>query len=158
MRVSIFAIIDVIIIINALYGSAVLAQQESYSTAISSAQNNLQSCYEATKQAEAAGANVNSLIGTLNEAAGLLTKAQLAYASGDYGLADNYASQSQSKLDGFVSQANTLKQNAQNSNVQKLIVTLLSVLCAIAILCLGLIAYVRLNRTGRNDLNGIAAV
>ncbi len=147
-KASVSATIVILLVIAAFFASPVFAQG-SGSSAISSAQNNLQSCYEAVKQAQAAGANVDSLMVTLNQAAGLLTQAQLAYASGDYGSANNYASQSQSALSGVTSQADSLKANAQSVHTENSAIFILSILASLAILCLGLIAFVVLGRKGR---------
>ncbi len=148
-KASICATIVILLVVAAFFASPVFAQG-SGSTAISSAQINLQNCYESVKQAQAAGANVDSLMVTLNQAAGLLTQAQLAYASGDYGSANNYASQSQSALAGVSSQADSLKANAQNVHTENSVIFLLSILGSLAILCLGLIAFAVLGRKGRN--------
>ena len=57
---------------------------------------------------------LTSLMVTFNDAAGLLSQAQLAYSSGDYNSAYNYAVQSQTSLNGFTAQTTTLKDNAVN--------------------------------------------
>ncbi len=82
------------------------------SSAINSAQNTLNTCYEAAKQAEAAGANITSLQDTLNTAGTQLTKAQYAQSQGDTSSANTYAQQVQSTLNGFVQEANTLRDTA----------------------------------------------
>ena len=95
---------------------------------------------------------------TLNDAAGLLSKAELAYASGDYNSAYNYAIQSQSKLNGFTSQATTLKENAVNNDNQNFIIIVLSIIGSVAILCVGIVAWIVLNRKDRKNLNGSPTV
>ncbi len=82
------------------------------SGAIASAQSKLNTCYEAAKQAEAAGANITSLQETLNIAGTQLTKAQYAQSQGDAGSANNYAQQAQNTLSGFEAQANALRDTA----------------------------------------------
>jgi hypothetical protein len=79
--------IAVLLVTSVLFAAPAFAQQDSAQTAISSAQSTLVSCYSAAKDAEAAGANVTSLTATLNTAAGLLSQAELAYASSDYSTA-----------------------------------------------------------------------
>lgn len=59
--------------------SPVWANQADAETAISSAQATLLNCYNAAKQAEAAGANITVLVDALNEAGALLSQAELAY-------------------------------------------------------------------------------
>jgi len=139
----------ILFITTALFASPVFADQNSAQTAIMSAQNNLKSCYDAAKEAQAAGANVDSLMTTLNDAAGSLSEAELAYASNDYNSAYSYAIQSQSKLNGFIFQATALQQNADNNDNQNFRVTISSIIGSVAILCVGIAVWVNLNRKGR---------
>lgn len=139
----------ILLLTTSLFGSSVFAEQNGSPDAITSAQNTLKTCYEAAEQAQAAGANVTSLMDTLNDAAGLLTESELAYASNDYNSANNYPSQSQSALNGFTSQASALQQNAENSHNQSILTVILSVIGSIAILGVGIGAWVTLNRKQR---------
>jgi len=86
---------------------------------------------------------------TLNDAAGSLSEAELAYASNDYNSAYSYAIQSQSKLNGFIFQATALQQNADNNDNQNFRVTISSIIGSVAILCVGIAVWVNLNRKGR---------
>jgi hypothetical protein len=88
--------------------SAVWADQGGAANALSSARSQLVGCYEAVQDAEAAGANITMLTGTLNEAGLLLSKAEVAFSNGDFAAAQEYAVQSQSKLANLVSEANAL--------------------------------------------------
>ena len=145
-----FVIAVVILFITAaVFSSPVFAQQNSAQTAIISAQNNFKSCYNAAKQAQAAGANVDSLMATINSAAASLSEAQLAYASNDYNSAYTYAIQSQNTLNGFISQATALRQSADSNDIQNSIITILSIIGSVAILCVGIFAWVKLNRKSR---------
>ena len=135
-------------ITTALFASPVFAQNSAQS-AIMSAQNNFKTCYDTAEQAQAAGANVDSLMVTLNDAAGLLSEAQLAYASNDYSSAYAYATQSQAKLNGFISQATALRQNANNNDNHNFIIAISSIIGSVAILCVGTAAWVILNRKQR---------
>jgi hypothetical protein len=92
--------------------SSTVSAQTGDSGAISSAQNTLNTCYEAAKGAEAAGANITSLQDTLNTAGALLSKAELANSQNDFASANSYAQQAQSVLANFVSEANSLKDTA----------------------------------------------
>ncbi len=148
LKTCVIAVV-ILFITAALFASPVFAQQNSAQTAIISAQNNFKSCYDAAKQAQAAGANVDSLMTTLNDAAGSLSKAQLAYASNDYNSAYTYATQSQTMLNGFISQAAALQQNANNNDNQNFIITILSIIGSVAIVCVGIAAWVTLNRKPR---------
>ncbi len=142
----------------ALFTSPVFAQQENSQTAIESAKKAIKDCYDGVKEAEALGANVTSLMVTLNSAAGLLSQAELAYASNDYNAAHNYATQSQSTLDGFTSQTATLKQNAINSQNENIALTIFSVIGSIALLCVGIGAWVSLSRKERKRFHGNSAI
>lgn len=132
-----------------MLASPIFADQNSAQSAISSAQSSLKSSYDAVEQAQAAGANVTSLMATLNNAANSLSEAQLAYASNNYDSAYTYAIQSQNTLNGFSSQASALQQNAGNADNQNLMITVLSIVGSTAILCSGVAAWAILNRKGR---------
>jgi hypothetical protein len=93
--------------LTAVLPSSVLADQSGAANAISSARNQLVDCYAAAEKAEAAGANITTLTGTLNEAGLLLSQAELAFSNGDFTSAQNYAVQSQSRLTDLVSEAST---------------------------------------------------
>ncbi len=147
-----------VFLVAAMFVSPVFAQQGSAQNAISQAKNTIQTCYDAVKQAESAGANVDSLMVTLNDAAGSLSKAELAYASNDYNSAYTYATQSQSKLNDFTGQATALKENAQANATQNLVYTILSAVGSIGILCAGIVAWVVLGRRQRRSINGSPTV
>jgi hypothetical protein len=148
LKTCVIAVV-ILFITTALFASPVFADQNIAQTAIISAQNNLKTCYDAAKQAQAAGANVDSLMATLNDAAGLLSEAELAYASNDYSSAYSYAIQSQSKLNSFIFQATALQQNADNNDNQNFMVTISSIIGSVVILCVGIAAWVTLNRKQR---------
>jgi hypothetical protein len=148
---SIAATITLFVIIS-LLASPVFGDQTSAQTAIMSAQNNLMECYNVTKQAEAAGANVDSLLDTLNIAAGLLSEAQFAYTRNDYSLANKYATQSQSQLSGFISQATSLEENALNSQNETFMTFVLSIIFTAAILSAGIVGWAVLSRKQRKNL------
>jgi cytochrome bd-type quinol oxidase subunit 1 len=86
--------------------------QDDASGAIASAQQQIVTCYDSAKQAEAAGANISSLTSVLDEAGNMLSQAELAYSQGDFGTAQNLASQCSQNLNGFVSEANGLRDAA----------------------------------------------
>jgi hypothetical protein len=126
--------------------------------AIASAQTALKGCYDSVKQAEAEGANVSSLMVTINNGAGLLSQAQLAFAGGDFDSAFSYASQSQSIFNGVVSQANALRDSALQQNSQKFLVTMVPLFISAAVLAAGIGVYVFLGRKERRSFNGAPAV
>ena len=102
--------------------SVAWADQGGAANAISSARSQLLSCYEAVWDAEAAGANITSLTGTLNEAGLLLSQAEFAFSNGDFGAAQDYALQSQGKLSNLVSVANSLLNAAEAQRNQDFLV------------------------------------
>lgn len=101
----------VLLLLLAVFGSSVSAQGDA-AAAISSAKSTILSCYQAAKNAETAGANITALTVTLNEAGSLLSQAELAYSTGDFGAATSLAVQSQNKLSNFVGKANSLRETA----------------------------------------------
>jgi len=150
-RLNVCASLAVIFFVFASIFVLPVFAQNSAGAAIASAQNSLESCYKAVEQAQAAGANVDSLVATLNDAAGSLSEAQLAYASGDYSSAYNYASQSQSALNGVTSEASTLQANADNSSSQNSLIVVLSLFSSVVILGVGVGGWVALNKRGRTS-------
>lgn len=148
----------VVFLVAAIFVSPVFADQGDAQNAISSAKNTIKNCYEAVKQAESAGANVDSLMVTLNDAAGLLSKAELAYSSNDYDSAYTYATQCQSKLGDFTSQATTLADNAHANTTQNFDYVILSAVGSIGILCAGVAAWVVLGRRERRSIDGSSTV
>jgi uncharacterized membrane protein YoaK (UPF0700 family) len=130
-----------------LLSSTVSANQSDAATAISSAQNTMVICYDAAKAAEAAGANITSLTNTLNEAGSLLSQAQLAYSQGDFDAAANYAVQTQNKLNGFISQADSLKQAAAQRESRDYLVNFVgSIVGAAAVVAAGFVVWFFLKR------------
>jgi hypothetical protein len=110
-----------LIIILVLFVMAVTSPawgQADAATAISSAKNTILSCYNAAKEAEAAGANISVLVDNLNEAGSLLSQADLAYATNDFDAAFNLAIQSQNSLNDCLAEANTLKETAAQQQNQ----------------------------------------
>lgn len=152
--------ITVIIILLSIgfFASPVLADQASAQSAIAAAQNSLKDCYRAAEQAEAIGANIDSLVATLNSAASLLSQAELAYASNDYNSAYTYATQSQDKLNGFISQATIITENGIKDNNQTFAMAQLSIIVTAVIVCLGIASWFALSRRERANLNGLSAV
>lgn len=88
------------------------------SSAISSAESKIISCYGAAVDAQKAGANVSELLNVLNEAGWLLSRAKLSYSREDFDSAFAYASQCQSMLEGFAAQAEGLRLEAEKASQQ----------------------------------------
>ncbi|MGA2683065.1 MAG: hypothetical protein ABSF44_14845 [Candidatus Bathyarchaeia archaeon] len=126
--------------------SNVLAEQSGAATSISTAQSQIQSCYNAAKEADAAGANITSLTNILNNAGALLSQAELAYFTGNSNQAINLATQSQSKLDNFISQANDLKVAAIQQENQESLIVAASIAGTLAVIAAGTILWYKLKR------------
>ncbi len=148
----------VMILANFVSFPAALASQGSAESQISSAKNLIKDCYLAVKEAEAEGADIGTLMVTLNEAGLLLSEAELAYSVKEYSLADDYARQSRSKLSNLISQAQDLRQTAINAGTQEFVTLTLSLLASIGILSGGIAAWVVLKRKERLGSNGSSAV
>ena len=80
--------------------------------AVRRAEGESEAGYEGVVEADEAGANVTTLLTTLNEAGMLLSKAKLSYKTGGYDSASLLAGQSRAKLDGFVEEVNTSTEAA----------------------------------------------
>lgn len=86
------------------------------SEAITSAEENIAICYDAIVKADAVNADVSGLVDTLNEAGEFLSKAELAYALGNFDSAFSYATQAEAELDGFVGSAEDLTDTTSREN------------------------------------------
>jgi hypothetical protein len=130
------------LLVLAVAASPVWAEQAGASTAISSAQTSILDCYNAAKDAEAAGANITVLVGTLNEAGSLLSQAESAYTANDFDTAYNLAVQSQNTLNGFVAEANALRDTAVQQKNQEFLVNVVgSVIGTFLVIAAGLAAW-----------------
>jgi hypothetical protein len=120
----------------------VLAEQGDAESAVVSAEQQIEVCYSAARAAEAAGANVSSLMGELNVAGDLLSRADVAYRAGDFASAISLASQSEQVLGNFVSEANALRFDAIHQRNYDLIVDGVESGVGLVLLCvLGLLGW-----------------
>jgi hypothetical protein len=134
--------IALLLMLIAIFPSPVWAQQADAAAAISSAKDTLLTCYNAAKQAEAAGANITVLVDTLNDAGLLLSQAEFAYAANDFDTALNRASQSQNTLNSFIAEANTLRETATQQQNQGFLINVVgSVIGAFAVIAVGFAAW-----------------
>ncbi|MCW4029150.1 MAG: hypothetical protein NWE92_05835 [Candidatus Bathyarchaeota archaeon] len=136
----------------------VAASEGSAQSAINSAKATLRTCYEATQQLEDSGANVEALTQTLNDAAALLSKAELAYAAESYDDAANFATQSRTQLNGFEAEVNTQAEATQQANTQGVLVMLVSLVSSVALLGAGFAIWISLGKKQRSPPHGITAV
>lgn len=106
-----------LIFVDAFFiGQVFCFTQADAESAIQSAESELLEGYNAIYEAEKAGANVSGLLKVLNEAGWILSRAKLAYNSGDFDSAYGYALNCSQRLDGIVSQANSLKLEAEQAS------------------------------------------
>jgi hypothetical protein len=107
-------------------------------SAIVAAENKITDCYRAAVDAEKAGANITGLLSTLNEAGGLLSNATLAYSMGDFDSANDSAVRSQARLDGFVAEADALRESAVKASYWDFMVNVLgSIVGTVVVVCSG---------------------
>ena len=75
-------------------------------------------CYDAASEAEKAGANVTALLGKLDDAGKLLSKAELALRTGDFNSSYEFALGSQAVLNSFIRDASILRDEAKRGTYQ----------------------------------------
>jgi len=88
----------------------IVSSESDARLAIANAEERIVVCYKAVAAADDAGANVTALLGVLNEAGELLSRAKLAYKVGDFDSAVSFALLSQEKVNDFVDEANALRE------------------------------------------------
>jgi len=81
-------------------------------SAVAEASQRVNTCYSAAADAAKAGANVTGLLVTLDDAGGLLSKAELALAKGEFDSASTLAHLSEERLVGFEEAAVGLRDSA----------------------------------------------
>jgi hypothetical protein len=127
------------------------AEQTDAATAIASAKEQILTCYQASKEAEEAGANITALVSVLNDAGTLLSRAEFAYSISDFDIACSLAVQSQSTLGDFVSEANTLKETATQQRNQDFLVNVVgSLVGALVVVGGGILTWIFLKKKMRN--------
>lgn len=123
-------------------------------SAIADAEERVVVCYGAVADADGAGANVTGLLGVLDEAGRLLSRANLAYMAGDFDSAFDFAVESREVLDGFAVEADALRDDAIQQRSWDFMVNVVgSVVAAAVVVCGGFIVWslskTRLERAGR---------
>jgi hypothetical protein len=106
-------------------------------SAIAAAQGRVDDCYTAVSEAAKAGANVTSLLIRLNDAGKLLSAANLAYNAGNFDSAREFAVESQTRLNGFVEEANASGENSLNEQYWNFMVNVVGSLTGTAAVVLG---------------------
>ena len=110
------------VLLLSVFPHVVWADQNNAGDAISYARNQILSCFDVVKDAEAAGTNISELTGVLNKAGFSLSRAEFAYSIGDFTTAQEYAVQSQADLTNLLSDANVLLSSAVNRRHQDFLV------------------------------------
>jgi hypothetical protein len=159
MRLMLGVLLLVVISVSIfIVPSVALAQQNDAASAISAAQSKLIQCYDAARAAEAAGANISQLTGKLNSASLLLSNAELANSTGDFGSAKSLAVESQDELSSFVLEANSLEFSAEQSRNSDFWLNIVGSSAATVVVLVGsLMVWVLLKRKYRID-NGVQQV
>ena len=95
---------------------ACLAVDESQArSAIVEADQMIKDSYLAVAPADKARGNISDMLSVLQDAGMLLSRADLALERGDFDSAYNLAVQSKARLDGFIAEANSVKDTAEHS-------------------------------------------
>ena len=132
----------------------VLAQSSEVeaASALAASENAVFSAYQAVSEASEAGANVSSLLVRLNEAGWFLSRAQIAFRSGDFDSALECATQCQDKLNGFAVDADALKENAIYEHYMDFLVNVAGpIFGAVSVFCVSLVIWFFLKRKYGND-------
>ena len=128
------------------------AEQSEAETAIASAKQQIVACYQAAKEAEAAGANISSLTAVLNDAGNLLSKSELAYSKNEFDEARDLAVQTQQRLTNIIPEANALKESAiQQGNMDFLINIVGSIVGFFVVIGAGLAVWFLLKRRSKES-------
>jgi hypothetical protein len=123
-RRAIFSILFLVVMSIAFFSVPIVvqAQKSNAESAISNVHSELVQCFDAAKAAEYSGANISRLTAILNSAGLLLSQAEGAYSVGDMVSALSFANQSHAALNGFISEASSLKSAGEDSsNLQNLV-------------------------------------
>jgi hypothetical protein len=142
-----FFLIAILLFIITTFLPLVRADQIDATVAIASAKEQILICYQAAKEAEGAGANITALVAVLNHAGTLLSRAEFTYSTSDFDTARNLAVQSQSTLGDFVSNANTLKETADQQRNQDFLINIVGSLGgAFAVVGAGVLTWILLKK------------
>jgi len=116
-------------------------------SSIAAAEENIVVCYRAIADADEAGANTTALLAVLNEAGELFSRANLAYKMGDFDSALDSANQSQERLNGFVADADALREAAVQQRYWDFMVFVVgSIVGTVVVVCGGFVVWFLLKR------------
>lgn len=116
-------------------------------SAIAAAEERIVVCYQAVADADKAGANTTSLLAVLNEAGENLSRAHLAYETGDFDSALNFTLLSQETLNGFSDEANNLRETAIQQQYSDFMVNIVgSIVGTAVVICCSFVVWFFLKR------------
>lgn len=138
-----------------MFPSIALAEESDASSAVNSARQRLLSCFFAARQVEDLGANISSLTSALNDAGGLLSLSESAYSRGDFVEAQNLAHQSVSRLNGFASEASTLRDAAVRMGYEQFLWNLGWFVAGMIVLAILVFSFFRFIKGGRVETGGL---
>lgn len=123
------------------------SNQADAASAIGQAEQRVNSCYQAAADAERNGANVTKLLLILDQSGTLLSNAQLAFQIGNFDSAYSLAIQSNTSLDGFESEANTLGDSAEKAGFTDFMVNIVgSAVGTIVVIVAGVLLWLYLKK------------
>jgi hypothetical protein len=129
------------------------SSQSDARSSLTAAQGTVVDCYTAVSEAAKAGANVTSLLIRLNDAQELLTNADLAYGAGNFDSAREFAVESQTRLNGFVEEANASRENALHTQYWNFIINVVGSLAeTVAVIISGFFAWHLLKKKLARDV------
>jgi hypothetical protein len=106
------------------------ANETDAQSAVNEASQRIVTCYEAVANASNVGANVSALLHVLNAAGDLFSRAQLAFARGDFNSSYALAMQSQQALEEFDVRAASQQNSAAHAGYTGFMVNVVGSLVA----------------------------
>jgi hypothetical protein len=125
-------------------------------SAITGAEQRVSTCYSAGAEAQKAGANVTLLLLTLDDAGMLLSRAHLHFEKGNFDDAQVLAVQCKTILQGFESEASSLRDTAANARSLDFMINVAgSAVGAIVVVVAGFAVWQRLKKKHTTEARGI---
>jgi len=112
------------------------ASEDTAASALANAEESIVLAYQATLNAEEAGANVSGLLVRLNEAGQLLASAQIEYRLDDFEKANELSESSKSIAEEVQNAAVNLKDSALSESAQRMLSTMVASVLGVASIAL----------------------
>lgn len=148
-KVAVNAGVTILVLAASMALQLVWADSPVASTAIASAKSSLVECFAQVQAAERAGANITSLLNTLNEANGLLAEAEAAYSRNDTATAYNLAVESQNLLNNFKAQVDSAVDAAVSQKNQSFQIFLVSLVGSLTVVGVGVAGWVYVGKKNK---------